>query len=193
MQHNISTPEQWRPVVGYEEIYEVSSHGRVRSVDRPLIYKDGRKGRLSGKIRKTPVGNHGYPEVSLRKNGKSEVRTVHSLVLEAFVSPRQKGMECCHRDGNRQNNHLDNLRWGTSSENQYDIVRLGRDHNRNKSECPRGHLLEYPNIRGAELRRGHRTCLACDRAKSYVRRHPGMSFEKVADEKYRQIVSVNGK
>lgn len=191
MQHISTQVETWKPVVGYEGHYEVSDHGRVRSLDRPLIYKDGRKGRLPGKMRKTPAGTHGYPEVSFRKDGHPRVRTVHTLVLEAFIGLRPKGMEACHADGDRTNNHLQNLRWDTSSENNFDKATIGRDHNRNKTHCPRGHALEDRNTRGTERRAGRRCCLACDRAHSHIYRHPEdrTRFQEIADLKYRAIVS----
>jgi hypothetical protein len=121
----LSTPteptERWLPVVGWENLYEVSSHGRVKSLDR--VDRFGRlfKGRL---LRLTP-GSHSYPMAQLYRKGKRCGRTVHSLVLEAFVGPRPSGMEVCHLDGSRSNNRLGNLRWDTRKANHAD--KLGHD------------------------------------------------------------------
>lgn len=70
---------------------------------------------------KTPRTVTGYLEVSL---GRS-VHLVHRLVLLAFVGPCPDGMECCHFDGDRTNNALNNLRWDTGRANAQDRVRQG--------------------------------------------------------------------
>ncbi len=67
----------------------------------------------------------GYSQVNLHKHGKHFNNLVHRLVLETFVGPCPKGMECRHLDGNPANNQLNNLKWGTRSENMRDRVRHG--------------------------------------------------------------------
>lgn len=67
----------------------------------------------------------GYQRVCLRKEGKAYDFLVHRLVLETFIGPCPDGMECLHMDGNKQNNSLDNLRWGTREENVQDSIRHG--------------------------------------------------------------------
>lgn len=67
----------------------------------------------------------GYFAVSLYKNNKHHQKRVHSLVLETFIGPKPKNMEGRHLDGNKENNKLDNLCWGTGSENSYDAVKHG--------------------------------------------------------------------
>lgn len=68
-----------------------------------------------------PLSQYGYPHVNLQ--GKT--RFVHHLVLEAFVGPMPEGHEGCHRDGDRTNNHLGNLYWGTRAENVRDAIEHG--------------------------------------------------------------------
>lgn len=188
---NATQKEVWKPVVGWEDSYEVSNMGNVRSIDRPLTYKDGRKGFIKGKPKKISAGAHGYPVTRLTRNGRTKGALVHRLVLEAFVGPCPPNMEACHANAIRTDNRLENLRWDTYSENQYDKGRVGVDHNRNKTHCPRGHLLAVPNIRGTEARMGHRSCLACDRAHSHIHRHPELreQFKEIADLKYREIMN----
>jgi hypothetical protein len=70
-------------------------------------------------------GVSGYPSVDLWRDGKPHTRTTHILVLTAFVGPPPAGMECLHGDGNRANNRLTNLRWGTHLENVRDQVQQG--------------------------------------------------------------------
>lgn len=72
---------------------------------------------------KPTLNNRGYLQVSLMDaDGKRKICLVHRLVLEAFKGPAKFGQECCHRDGDRLNNRLTNLRWGSRSENQTDRV-----------------------------------------------------------------------
>ena len=63
----------------------------------------------------------GYLMVDVLKDGKTTTRTVHRMVLETYVCDMPKGMECRHLDGNRTNNSLSNLRWGTKQENMDDM------------------------------------------------------------------------
>jgi len=112
--------EQWLPVFGFEDLYEVSDLGRVKSLGRP--YCNGVRSFPPLILRPGP-SNYGHLSVVLMPGRKTHM--VHRLVLEAFVSPRPPGMDTCHRDGDPTNNRLDNLRWGTRSENIRDAVRHG--------------------------------------------------------------------
>lgn len=110
--------EVWRPVVGWENFYSVSSYGRVRRTDP-------RKGARSfGRCRKLTVSN-AHVVVSLNRPGAQRVYLVHRLVLEAFIGPAPDGYECCHNDGNGLNNALSNLRWDSARANARDRVRDG--------------------------------------------------------------------
>jgi hypothetical protein len=100
--------ENWKPVLGYEGLYEVSDLGRVRN----------NKGRILKDRYKTPMR---YRCVVLRKKQKS----ISSLVLEAFVSPRPHKMVVRHINGNSQDDRLSNLTWGTQSDNILDKIRHG--------------------------------------------------------------------
>lgn len=106
--------ENWQDIPGYEGLYEVSSLGRVRSLDRPQKNGQVRKGRvLKGHV-------YGpYRRYSLR-NGKICTVNGHRLVLEAFRGPCPEGMECRHLNGDPLDNRLDNLAWGTREENEMD-------------------------------------------------------------------------
>ena len=108
----ISEKEIWRPVVGFEGLYEVSDHGRVFSIRSENMLKPGTR--------------NGYPHIILCCSGNDKTFYLHRLVLDAFVGPCPNGMECCHSNGERADNHLDNLRWGTSKENGLDMIRHGK-------------------------------------------------------------------
>jgi hypothetical protein len=155
--------EQWRPVPGFEGSYEVSDHGRVRSVDRLVPYRDGNHRRRKGQILAGRLDPDGRPTVSLRKSPPYRAR-VQRLVLEAFVGPAPEGTVCCHNDGDPTNNRLSNLRWDTMTANQLDAVRHGTHWNARKTQCSKGHPLVGDHVR-LRLRDGsiRRDCLACRR------------------------------
>lgn len=87
-------------------------------------------------------------------------RYVHTLVLEAFVGPRPTGGVARHLDDNGENNAVENLCWGTVSENNYDLVANGKHANANKTHCPKGHPYA---VRWGET--GGRRCKECEQAR----------------------------
>lgn len=105
--------ELWRDIKDYEELYQVSSLGRVKSLERKSDV-DGRL--IKSKILKTGLNNPGYKFIVLRKNGISENKMIHRLVAEAFLN---NPLDCVnHIDGNKQNNKVTNLEWCTYSDNR---------------------------------------------------------------------------
>jgi hypothetical protein len=117
--------EIWKPVVGYEDFYEVSNEGRVRTVERAVNSKCGSLRTVRARIRK-PVILNKYPAVNLSMRGKTLLRHVHTMVLEAFIGPRPSPQhEGCHGDGVKTNSALANLRWDTKKANKDDAFRHG--------------------------------------------------------------------
>lgn len=125
-----SAAERWLPVPGYEGRYEVSDHGRVRSLAR-IITRTMADGSIQHQNRPEKImgqatcGGSTYPRVSLTVDYEKKTFTVHSLVLRAFVGRSPEGMECRHLDGNYLNARLDNLQWGTHPENETDKLQHG--------------------------------------------------------------------
>lgn len=120
--------ENWRPVPGFEGLYEVSNLGNVRSLDRYCLGRDGRKELHWGKQLTPQKLWNGYLEVYLsdRESGeRRKHRTVHSLVAEAFLGPRPKKHDIMHLDGDRSNNCVENLMYGTRSENLIQTYQYG--------------------------------------------------------------------
>ncbi|WP_082822861.1 NUMOD4 motif-containing HNH endonuclease [Microbacterium sp. T32] len=149
--------ELWRPVDGYVGAYEVSSEGRVRSLDRRAI--NGR--RLAGRILAQSIRKKdGYHQVSLTADGHQRSRLVHVLVLEAFVGARPEGLDACHNDGNPSKNTPGNLRWDTRSANVLDQVTHGTNVNAAKVRCKHGHEFTESNT---YVWRGWRMCRTCRR------------------------------
>ena len=109
----MSAKEDWRAVPGFEDLYEVSDLGRVKSLARLKRGRGNRMNPLRERILKaTPC--YGYLQVGLSEDGQVTYKKVHALVLTAFVGPRPEGMESRHLNGDRRDNHLANLCWGQS-------------------------------------------------------------------------------
>lgn len=120
----MSKTERWVDIPDYIGIYQVSSFGRVRSLSRYIRCKFGKR-KIPGKIIKQSIINSNYKIVGLSKNGTSDHILVHRLVLLAFVGQCPPKMQCRHLDGDKHNNRLSNLTWGTSSQDQEDRRRHG--------------------------------------------------------------------
>ena len=102
--------EEWRPVVDFPELYEVSSIGRVRRVA-------GGQGARAGHILRPAPNSDGYPQVTLYDEGVKFSREVHTLVAAAFIGLRPFMWEVNHRDGVKANNSVFNLEYVTHQEN----------------------------------------------------------------------------
>jgi NUMOD4 motif/HNH endonuclease len=158
-----ATHETWRPVAGYEGLYEVSDLGRVRSLRRPTA-----SGMRGGKILKPIVySKYGHVRVGLHVNGRNTLRQVHQLVAEAFIGECPDGMEPRHGDGNAANNAAVNLSYGTKSDNCLDSVRHGTHRNARKTHCDSGHEFTPQNTWYLQGGRRCRTCQR-DRQRAYT-------------------------
>lgn len=109
--------EIWKPIIGYEGWYEVSSFGRVRSVDRLVKFRNGKGSRFyKGQILRQKYHN-GYALVNLNKNKVLTSVYVHRLVAEAFLLKPIGKHHVNHIDGNKRHNEVTNLEWCTPAEN----------------------------------------------------------------------------
>ena len=109
--------EYWKNIPGWENEYMVSSKGQVKSLEREVIDCNGKMWTLPERIRKQYKQPNGYMEVTLSKNNHQHRYSVHSLVMKAFVGERPEGMDIDHKDSNRANNELVNLRYVTRKDN----------------------------------------------------------------------------
>ena len=156
--------ENWAFVKDYEGVYEVSTAGRLRRISQ-----------ASARIKRihphrnylprllTPVINNGYGYFTLVFKGRRIRKGIHALVLETFVGPRPDGMYACHRDGNKPDNSLDNLKWATPVENQDDRVRHGNGQRGEKNGSVKLSDKEVAEIRA-------------------VRNETGLAYNKIAKQ-----------
>ena len=171
---------EWRDIPGYEGIYKVSAEGHIWSVRRLRANKyswylgDGDKPlhRVGGHLLKPSADKDGYLQVGLTKDGKSKVRRVHRLVLEAFVGPCPEGMEACHANDIPDDNRIENLRWDYPKMNAAD-----RRRNRRKAtlrgprtHCKVGHELTPENSIWPTPKSLTPRCRECERARDRKRR-----------------------
>ena len=120
--------EIWKPIAGYEGVYEVSNLGKVKSLKRKVI-RSGKSMFVHGGILKPNIINGGYEQIKLFKSGKAKMFLVHRLVAETFLPNPKKLPQVNHIDGNKLNNKLENIEWCTAKENMVHSVthRIRRD------------------------------------------------------------------
>lgn len=119
--------EEWAPVAGFEGFYEISDHGRVKSLLRWVGAAGGKQRMIHERVLHPGLASRGYRYSSLRRDGVSHRFGVHRLVLTAFAGPCPDGMECRHLNGVRTDNRIENLRWGTKLENAKDRTLHGTE------------------------------------------------------------------
>lgn len=110
--------EIWKDIEGLDGIYQVSNHGRIKSL-RDTIYNRKTKETMTihrEKILKPYKVTKGYLAVDLRNNGKRNTKKVHRIVAMTFIPNPNNLPQVNHKDENKQNNNVDNLEWCT---NQY--------------------------------------------------------------------------
>lgn len=131
----------WKPVVGYEGLYEVSDTGLVKSLARlkQCGHKNSKPQTTKEKFLTIRTDRNGYKRAKLSKNGKAKLVLLHRIIAQAFI-PNPKGLaEVNHIDGDKNNNVPNNLEWTTRSknmkhafENNLKIARKGEENNKSK-------------------------------------------------------------
>lgn len=135
--------EEWKDIDenGFEGYYQISNLGRVRSVDRLIIGKDGRRRFYTGKLLTQKPDKDGYKYVILKNRGRSKTLKVHRLVGEYFVPNPYNKPFINHLDESKDNNVFTNLEWATPKENSNYGTAIDRArHNRNYEEISRKQL-----------------------------------------------------
>ena len=146
-----------RPILGYEGRYSITNDGK--------IYSSYKRNTFDG-LRKQHTDKNGYKRVTLFGNGTSKNRLVHQLVAQAFIGENKDNLFVCHKDGDKENNHVDNLYYGTRSDNSNDAVRHGThnfiqdgfDKVRVKGEDCAWSKLDEDKVRYIKKMKGVKTC-----------------------------------
>lgn len=169
--------EIWRDIPGYAGKYLASSFGRIKALPN--------RSRNKSRILKLSLKKSGYLNVSLCKDGVVKTWRVHRLIAMAFLPNPENKPQINHKDGNKQNNRVDNLEWATSSENiSHAYKRLGRKSSggvaRKVVRCVETNT-KYRSTREAERRTGisHTTIVSCCRRHGHTA--GGFHWEYVID------------
>lgn len=125
--------ENWK-IYPKNNFYEVSSLGNVKSLPRIVHRKDGVVTKWPGKIVSLKKCPDGYPRVKIGR----KLKFVHTIVLETFIGEKPfKNYQCCHNNGIRDDNRVENLRWDSPRNNVQDRLKhgtyqIGEKNHRNK-------------------------------------------------------------
>lgn len=144
--------ERWRPVPDLEGLYEVSSIGSVRSIDRIIHCSDGDHRKYRGRILSPEITKDGYRRVNMKRARFSVRMFVHAIVAAAFIGPRPRGMLCLHKDDDKSNNCFRNLYYGTRYDNAADSITNGRQHHGSRirqSKLTEGDIPQILALRGS--------------------------------------------
>lgn len=109
--------EEWKNIPGYEGLYEVSTLGRIRSLDKNIDTYNGGSYVRKGAIKKLRINKSGYYCVNLCKNGISVSHIAHRLVAKAFIENKNNYPEVNHINENRLDNRVENLEWCSHKQN----------------------------------------------------------------------------
>lgn len=116
--------EIWKKIIGFENQYEISNVGNLRSIDRLVDHYKGGKRLYKGSIKKIRLNDKGYYRCNLKKEGKRYDFTVHRLVAIAFLENLDNNKKIInHINGIKTDNRVENLEWCTESENVIHAVK----------------------------------------------------------------------
>lgn len=121
----MQTQEIWKDIIGFEGLYQISNHGRIKSLERTVMRKDGFATTVKESIKFPSIMNTGYYMITLYKNNIAKYCTMHRLLAIHFIPNPENKPYINHIDGSRDNNSLKNLEWCTQSENMQHAMRSG--------------------------------------------------------------------
>lgn len=115
----------WKFITGYEDYYEVSNTGKVRSVERLVNHVDGRKRLMKSRELKPRISYKGYLGIVLAKEGKNKGSNIHRIVALTFIPNPENKLFVNHKNGIKTDNSVGNLEWCTMEENQRHAIETG--------------------------------------------------------------------
>jgi hypothetical protein len=117
----IMKQEIFLPILGYEDYYEISNLGNVKSKKRIIYKKNGAKQVVLERILNPTIGSHGYYSVGLCKYNVRKTKPIHHLVAESFLKHKVEGHKFVinHIDENKLNNRIENLEIVTKRDNTF--------------------------------------------------------------------------
>lgn len=136
--------EVWKAIPDFEGLYEASSLGRIRSLDRMVTGKNGVTKRFSGRVIAEVPMNAGYVTVALSKDGNPVRYLVHRLVAFTFIPNPDERPEVNHKNGVKSDNRIDNLEWMGRGANIDHAVETGLIRNK-------GELNPAAKLTGAQV------------------------------------------
>lgn len=113
--------EKWKDIKGFEGKYQISNYGNVKSIKRFVNHWQGGLRLVNERLLKNFI-KQGYMYVDL---GNKKHYRIHRLVAESFITNSDNKLEVNHKDGNKLNNHVNNLEWATHSENMKHSYKTG--------------------------------------------------------------------
>lgn len=146
---SVSHPCEWRIIEEFPN-YEITIDGKIRHIKKK-------------KIRKISKGARGYPVVSMRKDGKSYLRTIHVLIARTFIPNPDNKTQVNHIDGDKENYSIDNLEWCTPRENVLHARRTGlqkSDGDKRVAQYTKDgeFVATYKSVSGASRKTGINRC-----------------------------------
>lgn len=188
--------EIWRPIAGFEGLYEVSDQGDIRSLDHSVeqLNRWGTKTTWNypGMVLKPRRAKNGYLYVHLSKVGVRKTVKNHRVVAETFIPPIEGKTEVNHKDGCKQNNNWENLEWSTRQGNIDHAIETGLT-----PLCPfgrgshnfKGDIRVY-NSEGSYVEtlvghadieaKGYKSCGVSSVVTGRCKTYRGMTFERIA-------------
>ena len=172
--------EIWKPIKGYEGLYEVSNLGRIKRLRR-LITNQYNSFYIEEKILKPQKNRYGYLYINLYKNGIMKHITIHKLVAEAFLDNPNNLPQVNHKDENKQNNNVENLEFCDCKYNINFGTAIAR-RSKTISKAVVQYTLdgtfvrEWPSAMDAEREGGFRSECICMCCKGKIKTHKGFIF-----------------